>query len=149
MSLSSRMRVEWHKGIFRPCRETLHYIPKALTGKAGSRDPNEKLLMVGELSDGHQEKWRQVPKGSLAVYVGPELRRFVIPATYLSMPDFQELMEKVAEEFGYEQEGGLRIPCEEEDFEEILQRCLIRDQMISKSRRYQLMSKSRKKGLED
>ncbi|CAK7323760.1 unnamed protein product [Dovyalis caffra] len=66
-----------------------------------------------------------VPKGFLGVYVGAEQRRFVIPLSCLSMPEFRGLMDKVAEEFGYDhQEGGIHIPCEEEIFEEILQRCL-------------------------
>ncbi|KAJ8616911.1 hypothetical protein MRB53_013097 [Persea americana] len=62
----------------------------------------------------------KVPRGYLAVYVGPEMRRFVIPARYLGVPAMRVLMERAAEEFGYEQRGGLRIPCEEEAFQEIL-----------------------------
>ena len=69
---------------------------------------------------------KEVPKGFLAVYVGPELRRFVIPTSYLSMPDFKALMEQMVDEFGFEQEGGLQIPCEEKDFEEILGKCKIK-----------------------
>ncbi|KAK9097705.1 hypothetical protein Syun_024750 [Stephania yunnanensis] len=66
-----------------------------------------------------------IPKGFLAVYVGDAMRRFVIPAVYLSVPDFQILMERAAEEFGFQQEGALRIPnCDEQDFEEVLIRCL-------------------------
>ncbi|XP_058113128.1 indole-3-acetic acid-induced protein ARG7-like [Magnolia sinica] len=61
-----------------------------------------------------------VPKGYVAVYVGPEMRRFVIPVSYLCSPHFRALMERAADEFGFEQEGGLRIPCEEETFEELL-----------------------------
>ncbi|KAK9097556.1 hypothetical protein Sjap_023053 [Stephania japonica] len=65
-----------------------------------------------------------IQKGFLAVYVGDAMRRFVIPAVYLSVPDFQILMERAADEFGFQQEGALRIPCDEEDFEEVLIRCL-------------------------
>lgn len=83
-------------------------------------------LLTGELSDGQQggNSVLQVPKGFLAVYVGPELRRFVIPMSCLSSPDFRVLMDRVAEEYGFEQEGALKIPCDEEDFEHILVRCL-------------------------
>nr|POE97417.1 isoform 2 of vacuolar-processing enzyme delta-isozyme [Quercus suber] len=86
----------------------------------------ESLINGAELSDGSRsgsQTSMQVPKGFLAVYVGPQLRRFVIPTSYLSMPDFRGLMDMVAEEFGFDHEGGLRIPCEEEDFEKILYRC--------------------------
>ncbi|RDX78778.1 hypothetical protein CR513_40897, partial [Mucuna pruriens] len=57
-----------------------------------------------------------VPKGYLAVYVGPELRRFIIPTSYLSHSLFKVLLEKAAEEFGFDQSGGLTIPCEIETF---------------------------------
>ncbi|XP_068642162.1 auxin-induced protein 6B-like [Aristolochia californica] len=62
----------------------------------------------------------EVPKGHMAVYVGSEMRRFVIPTSHLCLPAFQKLMKRVEEEFGFEQSGALRIPCAEEDFEEIL-----------------------------
>nr|DAD44176.1 TPA_asm: hypothetical protein HUJ06_002406 [Nelumbo nucifera] len=61
-----------------------------------------------------------VPKGYLAVYVGPELRRFIIPTTYLTLPVFKVLLEKVEEEFGFEHKGGLTIPCEIETFKYLL-----------------------------
>lgn len=61
-----------------------------------------------------------VPKGSLAVYVGPELRRFIIPTSYLSDPLFKRLLEKVEEEFGFDHSGGLTIPCETETFKYLL-----------------------------
>lgn len=61
-----------------------------------------------------------VPKGYLAVYVGPELRRFIIPTSYLSHSLFKVLLEKVEEEFGFDQSGGLTIPCEIETFKYLL-----------------------------
>ncbi|CAD6248115.1 unnamed protein product [Miscanthus lutarioriparius] len=42
-----------------------------------------------------------VPRGYFAVYV----------------PAFRDLMERAAEEFGFAQAAGIRIPCREEDFE--------------------------------
>ncbi|CAI9760550.1 unnamed protein product [Fraxinus pennsylvanica] len=62
-----------------------------------------------------------VPKGYLAVYVGPELRRFIIPTSYLSDPLFKVLLEKVEEEFGFDHSGALTIPCETETFKYLLQ----------------------------
>lgn len=62
-----------------------------------------------------------VPRGYLAVYVGKELRRFIIPASYLSDPLFKVLLEKVEEEFGYDHSGGLTIPCDIETFKYLLQ----------------------------
>ncbi|XP_061361781.1 protein SMALL AUXIN UP-REGULATED RNA 10-like [Gastrolobium bilobum] len=61
-----------------------------------------------------------VPKGYLAVYVGSELRRFIIPTSYLSHSLFKVLLEKAAEEFGFDQSGGLTIPCDIETFKYLL-----------------------------
>ncbi|KAK8477174.1 hypothetical protein V6N13_057969 [Hibiscus sabdariffa] len=61
-----------------------------------------------------------VPKGYLAVYVGLELRRFIIPTSYLSHPVFKVLLEKAEEEFGYGHNGGLTLPCEIETFKYLL-----------------------------
>ncbi|KAJ0965572.1 hypothetical protein J5N97_026710 [Dioscorea zingiberensis] len=88
-------------------------------------------LPRNKLCDGEQRE-EEVPKGYLAVYVGEDLRRFVIPASYLCQPVFRTLMEKVAEEFGFQQTGGLRIPCNEDVFEEIL---VVLEETTSKSRK--------------
>ncbi|XP_009343363.2 uncharacterized protein LOC103935326 isoform X2 [Pyrus x bretschneideri] len=61
-----------------------------------------------------------VPQGYLAVYVGPELRRFIIPTSYLSHSLFKVLLEKAEEEYGFDHGGGLTIPCETETFKYLL-----------------------------
>ncbi|KAB5553505.1 hypothetical protein DKX38_010816 [Salix brachista] len=61
-----------------------------------------------------------VPKGYLAVGVGEEQKRFLIPTEYLSHPAFLILLREAEEEFGFQQAGVLRIPCEVAVFESIL-----------------------------
>lgn len=61
-----------------------------------------------------------VPKGHLAVCVGEEMQRFVIPTEYLGHSAFVSLLRDAEEEFGFQQEGVLRIPCEVGVFEGIL-----------------------------
>ncbi|KAJ4719065.1 Auxin-responsive protein, partial [Melia azedarach] len=61
-----------------------------------------------------------VPKGFLAVCVGRELKRFVIPTEYLSHQAFGILLREAEEEFGFQQEGVLKIPCEVSVFQKIL-----------------------------
>eukprot|EP01018_Ginkgo_biloba_P020017 Gb_02928 [translate_table: standard] len=61
-----------------------------------------------------------VPAGHLAVYVGKQCTRFVIRATYLNHPVFRALLDMAEEEFGYNHQGGLSIPCDELMFEHIL-----------------------------
>lgn len=66
------------------------------------------------------EKSDIVPKGYLAVCVGKELKRFVIPTKYLSHQAFIVLLRIAEEEFGFQQAGVLQIPCEVSVFENIL-----------------------------
>ncbi|KAK4277054.1 hypothetical protein QN277_015109 [Acacia crassicarpa] len=61
-----------------------------------------------------------VPKGYLAVCVGEELKRFIIPTEYLGHQAFHMLLREAEEEFGFQQTGVLRIPCEVSAFEGIL-----------------------------
>ncbi|KAL9231695.1 hypothetical protein vseg_006889 [Gypsophila vaccaria] len=59
-----------------------------------------------------------VPKGHVAVYVGErEMKRYVVPLSYLAHPSFQDLLKHAEEEFGFDPPmGGLTIPCKEEAF---------------------------------
>ncbi|XP_052176002.1 auxin-responsive protein SAUR50-like [Diospyros lotus] len=61
-----------------------------------------------------------VPKGFLAVCVGKELKRFIIPMEYLGHRAFGILLREAEEEFGFQQEGVLKIPCEVAVFKKIL-----------------------------
>ncbi|XP_066329310.1 auxin-induced protein X15-like isoform X5 [Miscanthus floridulus] len=61
-----------------------------------------------------------VPKGFFAVCVGMEMKRFVIPTEYLGHWAFEELLKEAEEEFGFQHEGALRIPCDVKVFEGIL-----------------------------
>ncbi|XP_027906041.1 auxin-responsive protein SAUR24-like [Vigna unguiculata] len=81
------------------------------------------LLGSGETSDGAAARNAKVPKGFIAVYVGPDFRRFIIPVRFLAMPDFTALMESVAEEYGCDHHGAIHIPCDEDYFEQILTSC--------------------------
>ncbi|QHO55535.1 hypothetical protein HN51_010446 [Arachis hypogaea] len=66
-------------------------------------------------------KCGEVPKGYLVVYVGENMKRFVIPIAYLNQPSFQDLLSKAEEEFGYVHPmGGLTIPCREDMFLDII-----------------------------
>ncbi|CAN1183428.1 Protein SMALL AUXIN UP-REGULATED RNA 12 [Linum perenne] len=64
-----------------------------------------------------------VPRGHFAVYVGEKRtngRRFVVRAKYLNHPIFNTILSLAEEEYGFKNDGPLRIPCEEWEFEEIL-----------------------------
>ncbi|XP_054813539.1 auxin-induced protein X10A-like [Prosopis cineraria] len=48
----------------------------------------------------------EAPKGHLAVYVGEEMKRFVVLISYLNQPSFQELLSEEEEEFEYDHPMG-------------------------------------------
>ncbi|MCH98463.1 auxin-induced protein, partial [Trifolium medium] len=74
-------------------------------------------------SRGSYSKGVDVPKGYLAVYVGDQMKRFVIPISYLNQPSFQGLLNQTEEQFEYDHPmGGLTIPCREDVFFEITSR---------------------------
>jgi len=82
-------------------------------GNAGESKAKKFLKRTLSFTDGP-------PKGHLAVCVGPAMQRFVIPMEYLKHRAFAALLREAEEEFGFQQEGVLRIPCEVPVFESIL-----------------------------
>ncbi|KAI3868385.1 hypothetical protein MKW92_027146 [Papaver armeniacum] len=64
---------------------------------------------------------KRIPSsGNLAVYIGPERRRFVIPTRYLNLPIFVSLLKQSEEEYGFQSNGGLVLPCEVVFFKRVL-----------------------------
>ena len=88
------------------CR-TASYYPFRRTKTTMTTHKKPLMVEAGESSDG--KKTSKVPKGYVAVKVGPKLSRFVIPIRFLSMPELKDLMDNVAEEFGcdYHADGAL------------------------------------------
>ncbi|KAK1275914.1 hypothetical protein QJS04_geneDACA004137 [Acorus gramineus] len=76
----------------------------------------KKTFSFSDISSASSE----VPKGFLAVSVGEEMKRFVIPTAYLTHRAFSVLLREAEEEFGFQQEGVLRLPCEVSVFERVL-----------------------------
>ncbi|KAM7273917.1 hypothetical protein ACFE04_028581 [Oxalis oulophora] len=73
-------------------------------------------LTLGSASD--------VLKGYLAIYVEEsQMKRFVIPISYLTNPDFQNSLTQSEEEFGFNHPmGGLTIPCTGDIFTDLISR---------------------------
>lgn len=47
-------------------------------------------------------------------------KRFIIPLTYLTHPSLLKLLEEAAEEYGFDREGALAVPCRPSELETIL-----------------------------
>ena len=54
-----------------------------------------------------------VPKGHFPVYVGENRSRYIVPISFLTHPEFQTLLIRAEEEFGFDHDMGLTIPCDE------------------------------------
>ncbi|XP_021887608.1 auxin-responsive protein SAUR72 [Carica papaya] len=67
------------------------------------------------------QKKPAVPEGHVPVYVGDEMERFVVSAELLNHPVFVGLLNKSAQEYGYEQKGVLHIPCHVLMFERVME----------------------------
>ena len=50
-----------------------------------------------------------------------ELKRFIVELSYLTHPGFLSLLEQAVEEFGFEQEGVLAVPCGPSELRRILE----------------------------
>ncbi|KAL4577705.1 hypothetical protein LXL04_013816 [Taraxacum kok-saghyz] len=57
-----------------------------------------------------------VPKGHFVVYVGERKSRYVLPISCLHDIGFQFLLRQAEEEFGFNLDMGLTIPCLEQEF---------------------------------
>ncbi|XP_061965269.1 auxin-responsive protein SAUR72-like [Populus nigra] len=65
-----------------------------------------------------------VKKGHFAVTAikGEEPKRFVVKLDCLANPDFLSLLEQAKEEYGFQQEGVLAVPCRPEELQMILEK---------------------------
>ncbi|KAI4330979.1 hypothetical protein MLD38_029215 [Melastoma candidum] len=73
-------------------------------------------------SAGDRSRAVDVPRGSMAVIVGAEgeqRQRFVIPVAYLRHHLFLELLKESEEEYGFEHNGPITIPCPVSDFKRV------------------------------
>ncbi|CAN6900672.1 hypothetical protein F2Q70_00039630 [Brassica cretica] len=64
--------------------------------------------------------FNDVPKGHFPVYVGQQRSRYVVPISWLDHPEFQTLLQLAEEEFGFEHDMGLTIPCDEVVFQSLI-----------------------------
>nr|GMD27247.1 auxin-responsive protein SAUR50-like [Ipomoea batatas] len=65
-----------------------------------------------------------VKEGHFAVMAvdDEKLKRFIVPLSCLTHPSFLRLLEKAAEEYGFEHEGALMLPCRPSELEKIIAR---------------------------
>ncbi|WCJ34497.1 SAUR-like auxin-responsive protein family [Euphorbia peplus] len=93
---------------------------------AMNAEPNLKVLMKLKVFLKKLQKGMLVQggvkKGHFAVIAGKdgEEKRFVLEMEYLNDPAFVQLLEQAEEEYGFQQQGVLAIPCKPQELENIL-----------------------------
>ncbi|KAL6581587.1 hypothetical protein OROMI_007510 [Orobanche minor] len=91
---------------------------------------------------GARREVRGIPKGCVAITVGqgPDQQRFVIPVMYVNHPLFMDLLKEAEEEYGFDHDGPIIIPCRVEAFLQV--RCMI-DKETSSSHSHHLQNHRR------
>ncbi|KAH7519607.1 auxin-responsive protein SAUR36 [Ziziphus jujuba] len=85
-----------------------------------SMKPGSGYVPVGH--DLVENKAATVPKGHLAVYVGQkdgDFHRVLVPVIYFNHPLFSQLLREAEEEYGFQHQGGITIPCRISEFENV------------------------------
>ncbi|CAH9119458.1 unnamed protein product [Cuscuta europaea] len=57
----------------------------------------------------------------MAIGDDEKLKRFVVPLSCLTHPSFVRLLDQAAEEYGFEHEGAIVVPCKPSELEKIIQ----------------------------
>ncbi|GJN20978.1 hypothetical protein PR202_gb08421 [Eleusine coracana subsp. coracana] len=103
----------------------------AITGSSSKKQGNlRKMLrrcssgLVGAREEAGPPE--DVPRGHFAVYVGAYRSRYIVPVACLAAPEFQELLRKAEEEFGFGHDRGITLPCDEATFHAVLAAACIR-----------------------
>ncbi|GLU19788.1 hypothetical protein SLE2022_360150 [Rubroshorea leprosula] len=73
----------------------------------------KKCSSFGKKQGYEQELPDDVPRGHFVVYVGKNRSRYIVPISWLAHPEFQSLLQRAEEEFGFNYKMGVTIPCEE------------------------------------
>ncbi|CAK9314379.1 unnamed protein product [Citrullus colocynthis] len=95
----------------------------------------QRSLSLGRRSDSGQDECdyevgddestpvpEDVKEGHFAVVAveAKKPKRFVVPLSCLTNPTFLRLLEAAAEEYGFDHEGALTVPCQPSELERIL-----------------------------
>lgn len=75
-----------------------------------------------DMSTGSSSGRHSIPKGCLAVKVGQEgeeQQRFVVPVSYFNHPLFLRLLKVAEDEYGFDQQGPITLPCHVTEFRNI------------------------------
>lgn len=83
------------------------------------KNQGSRSMMFGS---GQERVRKDVKEGYFAMIAADddEERRFIVPLAYLNRPSFQRLLEKAADEYGFNHDGALMVPCRPSELEWML-----------------------------
>ncbi|WOK95171.1 auxin-responsive protein SAUR32-like [Canna indica] len=91
----------------------LHLTHKIMAGNGGSSGGHGRRR--GEEEEGIRKGWMGIRVGG----EGEEQQRFVVPVEYLSHPLFVGLLKEAEEEYGFDHQGAITIPCHVDYFRRV------------------------------
>ncbi|KAL0351348.1 UNVERIFIED_CONTAM: Indole-3-acetic acid-induced protein ARG7 [Sesamum calycinum] len=71
-------------------------------------------------AEGELQGRKVAPRGHFVVYVGSEMKRFVVPTYFLKNPCFLQLLDRAAEEYGFDGRNEITLPCDEPTFQTLI-----------------------------
>ncbi|KAF8395261.1 hypothetical protein HHK36_019203 [Tetracentron sinense] len=91
--------------------------------KTSNSDHDDEFLEKMSMLEAEEVVPEDVKEGHFVVLAvdNGESKRFVIELVYLTHPRFLRLLEQAEEEFGFEQEGALTVPCQPDELRRILE----------------------------
>ncbi|XP_027359990.1 auxin-responsive protein SAUR32-like [Abrus precatorius] len=94
---------------------------RSIGSGSGNKRSHSKLKATAKsLSENNNEKGQIAPHGCFSVHVGPERKRFIVKTEYVNHPLFQILLEEAEQEFGFESDGPIWLPCNVDLFYKVL-----------------------------
>lgn len=81
----------------------------------------DQMSVHMQLHHARKDQMKPIPKGSFAVMVGrgEEQQKFIIPVMYIYHPLFTELLKAAEEEYGFNHQGVISIPCHVHHFRNV------------------------------
>ncbi|KAL3324946.1 hypothetical protein AABB24_038851 [Solanum stoloniferum] len=94
----------------------------SMVRRLGAEFDSQHQHTQSDQNDSSNNVPEDVKEGHFAVIAvdEDELKRFVVPLKCLTHPSFLKLLEQAAEEYGFDHDGALTVPCRPSEFERIL-----------------------------
>lgn len=93
-------------------------------GRGGDNSNMRSLLLNKSSSKSFSENAKgrivKIPNGCFTVYVGLQSQRFVVKTKFVNHPKFKMLLDEAEVEYGFQNDGPIRLPCNVDMFYRVL-----------------------------